>query len=262
LSETAPLVLLTRQDWAGGPVALVAINRPDKLNALSGALNRELAETFGKLSEDAELRCVVLTGAGDRAFIGGADIYEMAELDIDGAESFITGLHEACAAIRACPVPVVARIRGFCFGGGLEVAASCDLRIADTSGVFGMPEVRVGVPSVIEAALLPGLVGWGKAREMVLFAENMSASEARACGFIERLVEPGDLDAEVEKAVDAVLAGAPQAIRLQKQLIGEWEKRPLDDAVMAGIRAFRRAYATGEPQTKMRAFVERRRSGN
>ena len=102
-----------------------------------------------------QLRALILTGAGDRAFIGGADINEMVELDQESARIFITHLHEACTALRNLPVPVIARISGYCLGAGLEVAASCDLRIASEHSSFGMPEVRVGIPSVIEAALLP-----------------------------------------------------------------------------------------------------------
>src|SRR6185503_218248 len=112
-------------------------------------------------------RVVVLTGAGERAFIGGADINEMAELDEESARVFISQLHEACAALRNLPVPVIARISGYCLGAGLEIAASCDLRVAADHSTFGMPEVRVGIPSVIEAALLPRLIGWGMAARLI-----------------------------------------------------------------------------------------------
>ena len=103
------------------------------------------------------------------------------------AEAFIARLHGACAAIRSLPVPVIARISGYCLGGGLEVAASCDLRVASEDSTFGMPEVNVGIPSVIEAALLPRLVGWGKARELVYTGLSISAAEAVSCGLVERV---------------------------------------------------------------------------
>ncbi|HJO75520.1 MAG TPA: enoyl-CoA hydratase-related protein, partial [Rhodospirillales bacterium] len=111
--------------------------------------------------DDGDLRAVVLTGKGEKAFIGGADISEMADLTPETAETFITGLHGASAALRRLPVPVVARIQGYCLGGGMEVAAACDMRIASESAVFGMPEVALGLPSVIEAALFPRLIGDG-----------------------------------------------------------------------------------------------------
>lgn len=121
---------------------------------------------------------MVLTGAGDKSFIGGADIREMAALTPATAETFITRLHAMCACLRDLPVPVIARINGYAIGAGLEVAAACDLRVASNSAVFGMPEVKVGIPSVIEAALLPSLIGWGRTRELLYLGENIGWSSA------------------------------------------------------------------------------------
>ena len=137
-----------------GHVARVTVDNPTRLNVLGARLIDELTAAIRALEPDRQLRCVVLKGAGDRAFIGGADIREMVGLDSATAHAFITRLHLACAAIRELPVPVVARIHGYCLGAGLEIAASCDLRVASDDATFGMPEVNVGIPSVIEAALL------------------------------------------------------------------------------------------------------------
>ena len=137
---------------------------------------------------------------------------------------------------------------------GLELAASCDLRIAADSAVFGMPEVRLGIPSVIEAALLPALVGWGRTREMLLLAENFTAAEAAAWGLVERVVPKNALDDAIERAIQAVLRAGPRAIRLQKKLIRSWEELPLRAAVEAGIDAFCVAWESDEPRLAMKEF--------
>jgi len=125
--------------------------------------------------------------------------------------------------------------------------------------VFGMPEVKVGIPSVVEAALLPGLIGWGRTRELLLFGENIDAATALIWGLVEQVVSPSDLDAAVDTRLDALLAAGPHALRLQKKLIRDWENMTLSQAVRAGIESFREAYATDEPARMMARFVERRR---
>ena len=169
-------------EQSGGRVARVTIDNRRRLNCLSTPLIVELRGAFEKLSDDRTLRAVVLTGAGERAFIGGADLNELGAFCADSARLFITRLHQACDAIRKCPVPVIGRINGFCLGAGLEVAASCDMRAAADNATFGMPEVHMGIPSVIEAALLPGLIGWGRTREMLLTGVLYSARRGAGHG--------------------------------------------------------------------------------
>jgi enoyl-CoA hydratase/carnithine racemase len=180
---TEPSVNLSLEDRGGlGRVARIVVDYQARLNILNSELIAQLTSLLAGLRDDERLRLVILTGAGDRAFIGGADINEMVKLDEDSARAFITRLHEACAALRTLPVPAIARISGYCLGAGLEVAASCDLRVATERSSFGMPEVKVGIPSVIEAALLPRLMGWGKAARLIYTGETISAHEAAACG--------------------------------------------------------------------------------
>src|SRR5690606_40996864 len=119
-----------------------------------------------------------------------------------GAERFITLLHHVCTAVRDCAIPVIARIRGYCLGAGLEVAASCDLRVATHDSTFGMPEVHVGIPSVIEAALLPSLIGWGRTRELLYTGTAIDAAEAERIGLVERSVPAEQLDAALEVWLD------------------------------------------------------------
>jgi enoyl-CoA hydratase/carnithine racemase len=261
-TSAAPSIGVKVEPRDGGAVATVTVDNAAKLNVLDSALMRAFVGEVEALGARDELRAVVLRGAGDKAFIGGANIFEMATLDPARAEEFITLVHRTCDCLRALPVPVIARIDGYALGAGLEVAASCDIRVASTRAVFGMPEVKVGIPSVVEAALLPRLIGWGRTRELLLCGENIDAQTALRWGLIEQMVEPAALDEAVEAKLRAVLAAGPRAVRLQKKLIREWEDRPIDEAVAAGIRCFVEAWKTDEPARMMGAFVNRRRSGD
>lgn len=239
-------VLVDIETRPAGKVARVTINRPHKLNSLDPATIANLTAAATSLHTLADLRAVVLTGAGEKAFAGGADFKVLAGLDQDGGEAFITALHKMIAAFRDVPVPVIARINGYCLGGALELAAGCDLRVASSNAVLGMPEVKIGLPSVIEAALLPRLIGWGRASEMLLTGENIDAATAERIGLVEKVVPPAELDAAVEQWLASILAAGPNAIRLQKRLMRQWESLVPDQAIQAGIACFRESYATDE----------------
>jgi enoyl-CoA hydratase len=255
-----PSVHLSFEDHGElGRVACIVVDNQARLNVLNSELIARLTSLVAGLRDDERLRLVILTGAGDRAFIGGADINEMVKLDEDSARAFITRLHEACAALRTLPVPVIARISGYCLGAGLEIAASCDLRVATERSSFGMPEVRVGIPSVIEAALLPRLMGWGNATRLIYTGDTISAREASACGLVERVVPEEELDEAVNSWVKAILEAGPRAIRLQKALLLQWQDLPLNDAIGRGIESFAEAYRTDEPHRFMHAFLQRKR---
>lgn len=247
---------LERRD--GSIVAFLTVDNRAKLNTLNSALMADVIGRVDALSQRDDLRALVLTGAGDKAFIGGASIPEMAALDRDSAREFITLVHETCACLRRLPVPVIARIDGYALGAGLEVAVSCDLRVATNRAKFGMPEVKVGLPSVVEAALIPQLIGYGRARELLMLGEIIDADTALRWGLIERMVVPDALDAEVEKVIASLLSAGPQAIRNQKALMQAWEKLPTDAAIQAGIDAFVSAYDTDEPARLLSAFVARK----
>ena len=239
---------------SNGRVARVTIDNQRRLNCLSTPLILELSRAFSRLADDTSLRAVVLTGTGDRAFIGGADLNELGALCADSARLFITRLHQACQAIRQCPVPVIGRVNGFCLGAGLEVAASCDLRVAADTAQFGMPEVHMGLPSVIEAALLPGLIGWGRTREMLLTGILYSANEALSMGFAQKVVTAAELDGAVDHWLDSICRATPEAVRAQKALMNRWERVSVDEGIYAGIDALSDAYKTGEPQAAIKAF--------
>ena len=175
------------------------------------------------------------------------------------AEAFISRLRDLCEAVRAFPAPVIARMPGWCLGGGLEVAAACDFRVAAHDAKFGMPEVKVGIPSVIHAALLPRLIGSGRARWLVMTAEIIDAPTALAWGLVDVVAAKGELDAAVEKTIATLLGCGPQALRAQKQLIRKWEELPLTESVNASIEVFGQCFRSEEPRRMMRAFIDRKR---
>jgi enoyl-CoA hydratase/carnithine racemase len=240
-------------------VVRLTICNAGSLNILGSAVIHALREGLEVLATERQIRVLIIAGQGDKSMIGGADIKEMARLDQASAEKFITGLRDLCEAARAFPAPVIARMPGWCLGGGLEFAASCDFRIAAHDARFGMPEVRVGIPSVIHAALLPRLIGWGRARWLLMTAENIDAATALAWGLVDVVAPQGGLDAAVERVIAMLLECGPGALRAQKDLLRQWEELPLKESVDLSIGAFGRSFIGGEPQRLMQGFVDRKR---
>jgi len=242
----------------GGVVTLELINAKS-LNVLGAGAIEELTRAFGIVSQDGDVRVVVLRGAGEKAFIGGADINEMVTLDRSSGEVFIRRLAGLCEAIRDCPVPVIARLAGWCLGGGLEVAASCDLRIAESGAKFGMPEVAVGIPSVIHAALIPALIGASHAAWLLLTGETIDADTAAAWGLVHEVVAADALDSRIAE-LGAKLSGfGPQAVRQQKRLLNSWFDMTVHGAIEDSVEQFGRAFLTGEPQRHMQEFLDRKK---
>lgn len=237
-------------------VSTLTITHARRANVLSTPVMAALLDALGRLAVREDLRALVLTGSGDRSFIAGADLGEMATLDQESGERFISMLRDLCEAVRALPVPVVARIGGWCIGGGLELAMSCDLRVAAARAKFAMPEVKVGIPSVIHAALMPRLIGAGRARWMILTGESIDAAKALDWGLIDRLTPDDTLDAGVEETLAPILACGPQVIRAQKVLLRQWDELPLGAVVAASVKTFGAAFTTGEPQSAMQAFLD------
>ncbi len=246
-------------DRARGRVAFVTIENQKKLNSLSSTVMAQFVSLLEDLARDPELRAVVLTGAGDKAFIGGANIDEMADLSGPAAaREFILKVHACCRAIRDTPAPVIAAINGWCLGAGLEVAAACDMRICADSAQLGMPEVKLGLPSVVEAALLPALIGWGRTRRILMTGETFGAAEALSWGLVEEICPLDELSGVIEALLDKLLEAQPRAVRIQKKLIRTWEDLATTQAIAAGVEAFEDAWTTDEPATAMARFMAER----
>jgi enoyl-CoA hydratase len=239
-----------------GASAWVFLDRPP-LNLLVPELIRGLADAFAALRDDAGVRAAVITGRG-RATTGGVQIQLLRSFDAGSAKAFITLLHEAIRAVHEAPFPTVCMMNGPCLGGGFELAMACDMRTAAAGALMGLPEVKVGVPSVIEAALLPALVGPSRAAEMLLTGESITAEQALQWGLVNRVAPAADLERVTTELVERVLACAPAAIRLQKELMVRWRNTDLRTAVDYGVNAFAQSYATGEPREGADAFLDKR----
>jgi enoyl-CoA hydratase/carnithine racemase len=236
-------VIVRRQDG----VATLSINNAVRLNCLGVAQITAFIDAVMALADDPDLRVLIVTGEGDRAFMGGANLLELGELNPARAREFLTLVHRMSKVLRDLPVPVIARVNGFCLGAGLEVMAACDMHIASDNAVFGMPEVKIGLPSVVEAALLPQLIGWGRTRLLLYTGDNIDARTALEWGLVEKVVPAAALDSALGEWVKSIVESGPKAIRLQKELMREWEAMPVNDAIQAGIRCISRAYQSDEP---------------
>jgi enoyl-CoA hydratase len=257
---TEPLVLLDYDDHGDqGRVARITFNNPAKRNALGLGGKELFIELMTSIKHDESLRALVITGAGEQSFVGGTNLAEMKDFNLDQAEASSTKTHRVCDAVRQFPVPVIARINGYCFGSGFEIAACADMRVGVQGAKFGMPEVRFGIPSGMEASALPRLIGWGKATELVLTGDHIDADEAYRIGFLNRLVARSEMDGVVDQWIASLMAGGPNAIRIQKRLIMDWDRMSVTDGARAGIQAYVESYKSGEPNKLMTAFLDRKK---
>ncbi|PIA92397.1 Short-chain-enoyl-CoA hydratase [Cercospora beticola] len=247
------IICQTKEHSKGNTVATITFHNPAKLNTASNQLQNELIEVCERLSKDETLRVVVLTGAPPLAagkapaFIGGADIQELSRLSSsDDARKYITQIHKTCLAIQNIPVPVIARVHGYALGAGLEIMAACDLRVATRASKFGMPEPKIGLPSVAEAALFPSMIGIGRTKRLVYLGEDIPADEALSWGLIERVVgNEAELDTAVKEWVDRLVTMGPQILRVQKRLVTKWENSTLAEGIEAGVETLAEVYEDG-----------------
>jgi len=238
--------------------AVLSITDAGVLNVLSTPVIQGLIRALSELAENKELHCLVLRGSGSRAFVAGADIKELASLNAGTGRAFISGLRDLCNAVRHFPVPVIVRLEGHTLGGGLELAMAGDLRIAADNAVVGMPEVKVGIPSVIHAAMMPSQIGTTRAAWLLLTGENISAAQAREWGLINECVPQEKLDERILEVAAGLSEIGPMVLRQQKKLLRRWERMTLDAAVDDSIAEFGAAFQTGEPQQHMNAFLRRK----
>ncbi len=251
----APGVTVTRRSpdpsWQARPndtIATVSVDNQARLNCLSTSTVTALREAVQDARSRPERPGHRHHRSGRKSFIGGADLRELGNLDHDGGRLYITNLHKACAAIRNAPQPVIARVNGFCLGAGLEVAAACDMRAAADTAVFGMPEVHMGLPSVIEAALLPGLIGWGMTREILLLAKPLTPPGRPRCASSSVSSPKATSTPPSTGGSPPICRAAPEAVLSQKRLINRWQETSVNEGIKAGIDALAEAYDTGEPQ--------------
>jgi enoyl-CoA hydratase/carnithine racemase len=242
-----------------GAIATVVLNRPEKLNALSRASWSELGRRMRELSAETDVRCVILRGAGDKAFAAGADIAEFPAVRADAVQGRAYGelIHDTMQAIGTCVHPTMAMIRGVCVGGGLEVALMCDLRICGEGSRFGVPINRLGLTMGYgELAGLLSVVGPAAALEILLEGRVFDAKEARAKGLVHRVVGDGEVEAEVHAAAERVVAGAPLVARWHKRFIRRLVALP--ELSPAELNEGYACFDTEDYREGLRAFLAKR----
>lgn len=241
-------------------VATVTIQHAGSLNILSTPVINGILEALSWIENNPDVRVVVMRGHGDKAFVAGADIKEMSALDHQSASVFIDKLRQLCEAVRVLRMPVVARVPGWTLGGGLEFALCCDLRIASTAARLGMPEVKVGIPSVIHASLMPRLIGKSRATWLLLTGEIIDAQQGLSWGLLDQVVEPDALDIEVTRVANGLAELGPKVLAQQKRMMREWEDEPLEVSIRNSISEFAAAFQTGEPQHYMGQFLKEKKA--
>jgi enoyl-CoA hydratase len=242
-------------------IATITVNRPDKLNALNGTVIRELGEAAAAVAADAAVRGVILTGAGPKAFVAGADISELAsQTPLEGKARSLAG-QAVFRRFEAMRKPVVAAINGFCLGGGCELAMACHIRMASESAKFGQPEVKLGIgPGYGATVRLPRLVGRGRAIQLLLTGEMIDAQEAWRIGLVNRVVAPADLLAEAEKLVRIILDQGPLAVAAVLEAVDSGYEMPAPEALLLEANHFGLLSSTSDMREGMTAFLEKRKA--
>ena len=241
-----------------GPTAVLTLEGRTDLNLLGLELFQSLINGLDEVAADANITTLVLRGAGERALTAGVDLYEMRDLTPQTAEEFIRTLHRAIRKVLTLPIPVIAAINGLCLGGGLELVLACDLRIASEDSIFGLPEVLAGVPSVIEASLLPRTIGLGRARRPIMTGESVTSQEALDMGLVDRVVPKGAVNAAALEAAERFRNTSPRVLAAQKDIIVKWLELGDEQAAQYSIKAFALGFTSSHPHEAMTAFLEKR----
>jgi enoyl-CoA hydratase len=237
-----------------GDTLRITLDRPAKLNALRPADISALRAAM-RLPED--VRAVVFTGAGGRAFTAGMHVDSFQDLTPDSARAFIAELREMLAAVRTAPVATVCAVDGYCLGAGFELALACDLRLATTRSSFGLPEIKVGIPSVVDAALLPEYVGLSLAKEMILTGDLYPVARFAASGLCNAVVEPGGLDAAVTEWLGRVAGHTRTATASQKRLFEVWQNTGLATGTAVSVQEFASVFAAEETAAQLTTYRTR-----
>ena len=252
--------IIYEKDKEKGIVKLT-INRPEVRNALNAATRQEIRNAIGEIEKDEDVRVVIITGAGEKAFISGADITAFKDATpIMMEESASTLGQQLFSDIENLSVPVIAMINGFCLGGGQELALCCDIRIASENAKFGQPEINIGIfPGAGGTQRLPRLIGWGKAKELIYTGKIIDAAEAERIGLVDKVVPPDRLEEEVEQLAATIASKSPLIIKLAKKAINRGMYTDLAAGLAYEKANFALCFATEDHIEGVTAFLEKRK---
>lgn len=242
-----------------GLVGIITIDRQKALNALNIDVLNELAEILDTVSIE-DTRCLILTGAGEKSFVAGADIGEMCKLNKAEGEEFGKKGNDVFRKIEAFPLPVIAAVNGFALGGGCELAMACDIRIASENAIFAQPEVTLGItPGFGGTQRLPRIIGLGKAKELLYTTTKIKAEEALKLGLVNAVYPQNELIDECIKMAEKIAQNAPIAVRATKKAINEGLQVDIDNAIEMEAKLFGSCFETEDQENAMSAFIEKRK---
>ena len=244
---------------ADGQIGIITINRPKALNALNSTVLEELDQALNAVDLE-NIRCLILTGAGEKSFVAGADIGEMSTLTKAEGEAFGKKGNDVFRKLETFPIPVIAAVNGFALGGGCEISMSCDIRICSENAVFGQPEVGLGItPGFGGTQRLARLVGPGKAKEMIYGARNIKADEAYRIGLVNNVYPIEELIPAAKKLASTIARNAPIAVRNCKRAINEGLQVDMDQAIIIEEKLFGDCFESCDQREGMTAFLEKRK---
>ena len=243
---------------AANGIELVQVNGRGPLNILGRRTFNQLIDRLDELEADSKTRVIIITGAGDRVFSAGMDLLEMKDMTLAEAESLVRLLHQVARKVFTMGVPTIAAISGHCLGYALELVLACDIRVAGEDSQLGLPEVRVGIPSVIEASLLPRTIGLGRARHLLLTGNPVNAQEAFEMGLVDRVVPPGDVINTATGIAEGLLGMSQEVLASQKDIVAKWLEVSEEESNEFSIQAFIQRFKTSQPKEAMEAYLEKR----
>ncbi len=240
-------------------VATITLNRPDAHNSLTRRMLEEIEHALGVIEKDDGVVAVVITGAGEKAFCAGIDLEETVNQDGMAARAAGKRIHRTDKAVRMLDKPVIAKVRGLCLGAGLELAVSCDMIIGTEGSRYGLPHMRIGIASIVEAGILPQAIGIFRTKELCFTADFWDGKKAETVGLINHAVPESELDAEVDKLAKKLCGWSPVAMAIQKNIINQWMDTDLQSAIDYSINSISIVFNSEDQKEGMAAFLEKRK---
>ncbi|MFO1189873.1 MAG: enoyl-CoA hydratase/isomerase family protein [Alphaproteobacteria bacterium] len=248
-------IMYSKRDHVG----TITLNRPQFLNAMTTRMLEEIEDAINTIERDRDVIVAVITGAGEKAFCAGIDLEETVSLDGMGARASGKRIHRTDKAVRQLEKPVIAKVRGLCLGAGLELAISCDMIIGTETSRYGLPHMRIGIASIVEAAILPQAIGIFRAKELCFSADYWDGKKAESVGLINRAVPEAELDKAVDELAQKLCGWSPVAMGVQKTIINQWMDTDLQAAIDHSINSTAIVFDSKDQKEGMAAFLEKRK---